>query len=157
MGEQNHVALAVQTLTAPAHRRRAAEPPSQTLDVTVLFTSVEPTLAALRTAGELASRLNCRITVVAPQLVPYPLPLASPPVLVEFNERRFRVIAEEARVDTSVQVYLCRDRTEALLAALAPHSLIVIGMRPCWWPTADKRLASKLRRAGHEVLITETE
>jgi hypothetical protein len=131
--------------------------PEQQLDITVLFTSVAATLAALRRAGELASRLNGRIMLVVPQVVPFPLPLTSPPVLVEFNERRFRVIAEQSPVQTNVQVYLCRDQYVTLESVLAPRSLVVIGIRKRWWPTAEERLASRLRRAGHEVVITTTE
>jgi hypothetical protein len=33
--------------------------------------------------------------MIVPQIVPYPLPLTSPPVLVDFNERRLRVIASK--------------------------------------------------------------
>ena len=67
------------------------------LDISVVFTSVDATLAALKEAGSLASSLGGRITLIVPQIVPYPLPLTSPPVLVDFNERRLRVIASNAR------------------------------------------------------------
>src|SRR4051812_46801530 len=63
------------------------------LNIAVIFTSVESTLAALRQAGRLAASLGARITLLVPQVVPYPLPLESPPVLLDWNERRFRVIA----------------------------------------------------------------
>jgi len=151
------VALAVQTLVTTAPRRRIEQPVEDQLGITVLFTSVELTINALKTAGELASRLNAQIMLLVPQVVPYPLPLSSPPVLVEFNERRFSVIAELSRVATHVQVYLCRDRWIALESVLAPHSLIVVGVRNRWWPTRDMRLAAKLRRAGHEVVLATTE
>ena len=90
-----------------------------------------------------------------PQIVPYPLPLTSPPVLVDFNERRLRVIASNCRMETRVSIYLCRDPLETLKSVLKPHSLVVVGSRKRWWPTAEKRLAAKLRHAGHEVVITE--
>ncbi len=129
--------------------------PEFPLNIDVIFTAVEETLTALRTAGELARRLNARITLVVPQVVPYPAPLDSPPVLIEFNENRFRVIASQASVETSVRIYLCRDRGEALKRILKPHSLVVLGGRKMWWPTAERRLAWKLRRAGHEVVYAE--
>jgi hypothetical protein len=44
---------------------------------------------------------------------------------------------------------------ETLAAVLEPHSLIVLGARKRWWPTQEKRLARKLRRAGHEVILEE--
>ncbi len=160
MGEPNYMAIATQTLLTTLTRSpdpRLTEPIEKKLDITVLFTSVELTVAALRRAGELASRLNGRITLVVPQIVPYPAPLTSPPVLVEFNERRFRIIAAESPVETSVQIYLCRDPRATIESVLAPRSIVVIGVRRRWWPTAAQRLAGRLRRAGHEVVVTRTE
>jgi hypothetical protein len=77
--------------------------------------------------------------------------------LLEWNERRFRVIAEESPVETTVQIYLCRDRVDTLKAALSTRSLVVIGGRRRWWPTAEKRLARSLRSEGHEVIFTDKE
>jgi len=127
------------------------------LNICVIFTAVETTLAALRQAGALASNLGARIYLVVPHVVPYPLALNNPPVKRPFNERRFRVIAGQSRVETTVAVYLCRDRMETLEAVLHPHSLIVVGGRKSWWPTSEKRLAAGLRRAGHEVIFSEME
>lgn len=127
------------------------------LDVAVVFTSVESTIAALKRAGVLASRLCARITLLVPQIVPYPLALTDPPVPLYFSERRFRVIAGESPIETTVRLYLCRDRFETLARVLRPHSLVVLGGRKRWWPTAEKSLARKLRRAGHEVILEETE
>jgi hypothetical protein len=112
---------------------------------------------ALRTAGVLALSLGARITLLVPQIVPYPLPLDSPPVLIDFSEKRFREIAETSAVEATVRIYLCRDRMETLQAVLAPRSLIVIGGARRWWPTREKTLARQLRRAGHEVVFAETE
>ena len=126
------------------------------LDVAVIFTAVDPTIAALKQAGALAGRLNARIILLVPQVVPYPLPLESPPVLVEFNESRLRLLARESPVETAVRIYLCRDRLQTLETVLDPHSLVVVGGRKRWWPTEEKSLATKLRRGGHEVIYTET-
>src|ERR1700730_5886758 len=113
--------LAIEKILVPATglpARPAVEETDRQLNVSVVFTSVEATLAALKEAGNLANSLGARIKLVVPQVVPYPLPLETPPVLVEFNENRFRVMASESPVETSVQVYLCRDRFETLTAAL---------------------------------------
>ncbi len=154
MAPQNHMAPAFQRRV---RRATPAELPENSLAVAVIFTTVAATIAALRQAGALASRLGARITLLAPQIVPYPLPLASPPVLLDFNERRFQLIAEESPVETDVHIYLCRDPLEALRGALPPRSLVVLGGRRRWWPTREKRLARQLRRAGHEVVFTEME
>ena len=128
------------------------------LNISVVFTSVTPTLAALKRAGELANQLGGHITLLVPQVVLYPLPLESPPVLLVWNERRFRVIANQSPVETMVRLYLCRDRHELVMSALKPQSLVVIGGRTrWWWATAEERLARTLRRAGHEVVFTGTE
>jgi hypothetical protein len=133
----------------------AAGEANSKLNVAVIFTSIESTLSALRRAGALANRLRACITLIVPQIVPYPFPLTSPPVLLDFTERRFRVIADESPVETTVRIYLCRDRVETLRDVLKPHSLVVIGGRRRWWPTPEKRLARRLRRAGHEVVFAE--
>ena len=132
----------------------AAGEANSKLNIAVVFTSVESTLSALRRAGALANRLHACITLIVPEVVPYPLPITSPSVTPDFTERRFRVIAG-SRVATTVRIYLCRDRAETLRAVLKPHSLVVIGGRRTWWPTWEKRLARQLRRSGHEVVFAE--
>jgi hypothetical protein len=153
------LALEKKLIPASAQPTRAiGEEVDRRLNIAVIFTSVESTLAALRKAGTLASSLGAQITLLAPQVVPHPLPLESPPVLLDWNERRFRTIANESPVETTVRLYLCRDRVETLKSVLSPKSLVVIGGQKSWWPFhREKRLAGKLRRAGHEVIFTETE
>jgi hypothetical protein len=137
---------------------RGIERPRVRLNIFVVFTSIQSTLVALKEAGALANSLDAQLTLVVPQTVPYPLPLESPPVLVEFNEKRFRVLASSTPVETSVQIYLCRNKAEALIAALSPRSIVVVaGHRRWWWPTRGESLARKLRRAGHEVIFKQTE
>src|ERR1700690_2587746 len=124
-----------------------------TLEVTVLFTKVAATLRALKMAAELAHNLNGRIRLLVPQIVPYPLPLERPAVSAEFNRRRIQTLASQRSIDTRVELWLCRDRYDALSRALEPEALVVIGVRRSWWPAAEKALARKLRRKGHEVIL----
>ena len=154
------MSLAIEKILAPATghpTRPGPEISDQKLNIAVVFTSIQSTLAALKQAGNLANSLGARIKLVVPQVVAYSLPLESPPVLVEFNENRFRVIASESPVETSVQVYLCRDRFETLKLVLQRGSVVIVGGRKRWWPTKDERLARQLRRAGYEVLFQQTE
>jgi hypothetical protein len=152
----NHMSPALERVLAPP----PGAPPTTAgmdprLDIAVVFTSLDTTAAALRKASDLATHLGRRITLVVPQIVPYPLPLTSPPVLLDWNEKRFRDISSESGVETTVLIYLCRDRREALATALSPRSLVVVGGRKRWWPTAEQRLARQLGRAGHQVIFTE--
>jgi hypothetical protein len=159
VGGQNDMSLAIEKILIPA-TGHPAQPTrvetDQQLNIAVVFTSVDSTLAALKEAGNLANSLGARITLVVPQVVPFPLPLETPPVLVEFNENRFRVMASESPVETSVQIFLCRDRFETLASVLKPGSIVVVGGKKRLWPTKDETLARQLRRAGYEVLFKET-
>jgi len=153
------MSLAIEKLLAPVtgHPAQQKVERRDQLNIAVVFTSVESTLAALKEAGTLAQSLGAQITLLVPQVVPYPLPLESPPVLVDFNEKRFHVIASQSPVKTTVCIYLCRDQIETLRGVLRPGSIVVIGGRKRWWPTREARLAHKLRKCGHEVLFKETE
>jgi hypothetical protein len=124
-------------------------------DVVVIFTSSAATLAALKLVGTLVNGLNAHITLLAPQVVPYCLPLDCPPVFREFSERRLRDISTESLVQTTVRLYLCRDRWATLVAVLKKRSIIVIGGRTRWWPTKEQRLARDLRRYGHDVIFLQ--
>lgn len=144
----------------PATRAPEQETPVRSeseLNISVVFTTVEATLTALRSAGTLAKQLGGRITLVVPEVVPYHLPLNKPPVVHAWNEDRFRALAAASPVETSVKFYLCRDADETLVRELTPRSLVVIGVRKHWWPTREARLAANLRRAGHEVILAEME
>jgi len=150
--------------TAPPAEHETPAP----LEITVLFTGsssngssskdVRYTLEALRKAAQLALGLHAQIRLVVPQVVPYPLPLTSPPVMLEFTERRFRVIAAQQAaanqpIDMRVEIYLCRDTDQMLDQALKPKSMVIFGGAKRWWPTAEQRLARRLRRNGHEVIF----
>ena len=153
------MSLAIAKILVPAigqPGRPPVEEADRRLDIVVVFTSIEATLAALKEAGTLANSLGARIALVVPQAVPYPIPLENPPVQMNFNETRFRVMASESRVETSVHIYLCRDRFETLTSVLKPGSIVVLGGRKRWWPTKDELMARQLRRAGYEVVFKET-
>lgn len=136
------------------------EPPSygtsqHRFEISVIFTSFDATAAALKMAGTLVKGLSAHVKLVVPQVVPYPLPLDNPPVLREFCERRLRDITNESPVDTTVLVYLCRNRLATLRAVLKRGSIVVIGGCRRWWPTPEKSLARKMCRSGYEVIFTE--
>jgi hypothetical protein len=122
------------------------------MEIVVLHTSVIETLQALKAAARLAQGLSARIRVLVVEVVPYPLPLDHPTVPLPFTKRRFRTLAENASVETSVDIHLVRDREKATESVLEPHSVIVMGVHRSWWPTGSSRLARRLERAGHKVV-----
>jgi hypothetical protein len=133
----------------------SAGPEDSRLNIVVIFTSTAATTAALQTAVALAESLGSRITLIVPQVVPYPLPLTSPPVLLDFQENRLRDIASQSTVDTRVQLCLCRDELEMLVEVLPANSLIIMGRSKRWWPSHESKLARKLR-SRHEIVFAET-
>ena len=140
---------------------RAAETnPGNELEVNVIFTDHKGTLSALSTAGALAHQLQAHINLLVPRVVPLAFPLASPPVSIQFTERRLLDLARQgaqSSVVISVQLYLCRDPRLCLLEALNPQSLVVVGGRERWWPTKETRLARMLQFAGHQVIFAGLE
>jgi hypothetical protein len=136
---------------------RAAETnPDNELEINVIFTDHLGTLGALKTAGALAHQLRTHINLLVPRVVPYAFPLASPPVSIQFTERRLLDLARQGAqgsVVVSVQLYLCRDPRLCLLEALKAQSLVVVGGRARWWPTKETQLARMLQFAGHHVIF----
>jgi hypothetical protein len=105
----------------------------------------------------MARGLGARITLMVARVVPYPLPLAEPDVPVEFTERLLESLAVAVE-DTTVEIYLCRDRNETIRRALPPDSLVILGARkwrwwPSWLPSRDSQLARLLRQDGRRVLV----
>lgn len=129
------------------------------LEVNVIFTTPQSTLAALKTADELARNLSARIRFLVPHLVSYPLPLSSPKVSVAFAEQRVSAMARTCReaAEVCVHVYLCRDELRVLLEVLKPQSLVVLGGRRRWWSTPEEKLAGVLGANGHRVIFVEGE
>ena len=122
------------------------------LDLKVIFTDLTRTAAALTAARNMALGLGARITVLVAQVVPYPLPLSNPPVPVEFTERVLASLAPEDDDQINIEIYLCRDRFQAIHDALPPESLVILGARRWWWPAWERSLARLLRREGRRVL-----
>jgi hypothetical protein len=139
----------------PESTKQRAEPK---LEVFVLFTDVPSTMSALRTAGQLAEGLSARIRLLALHCVPYPLAVDQPPVSVGFLDQRYRAMTNGCTLETAIEIFLCRDRWEALKSRLHPASVVIVGWRGRWWRpwwlTPEDRLVRKLRAEGHHVVRT---
>jgi hypothetical protein len=138
------------------HPGLADSDPARKLEVNVILTTEQGTLAALKTARELAIELGARINLIAAQAVPWALPLTRPQVPVQCIEQRLLDLiwrGADGSIETNVQVYLCRDKQQALLKALRPNSLVVMGGKMDWWPSEATRTAKILERKGHHVVF----
>ena len=135
------------------YRSEAPSVPDSKLDLKVIFTDIHKTAAALATARTMARGLGAHITLMVAQVVPYPLPLSAPDVPVEFLKRMLASITSNDVGDTSLEIYLCRDRHETIRRALPPDSLVIVGVRKLrWWPSWERHLARMLRKDGRRVV-----
>jgi hypothetical protein len=128
------------------------------LRVTVVHTTPDGTVAALRAAADLAKHLDGRVALVAPEVIPFLFPLDEPHVAIDFMKKRYRdLVARAGLVDQeiTIRILLCRDRQAALKQWLAPHSLIVIGGSTRWWARRERRFARWLGKLGHRVIFVD--
>lgn len=152
--------MAAMQLVVRASRRREAVPAAECIppdcrsEIVVLHTDLETTRHALKAAAKLAAGRAASIRLLAPQVVPYALPIDQPPVATKFVEDNLRAVVSEFAIETSIDVRLCRDLAVALDSALRPVSLVVVGGKKRWWPTRESRLARRLSRLGHHVVFT---
>ena len=123
------------------------------MEIVVLHTTIAETLEALKSAAQLAHGLSARIRLLVLEVVPYPLPLDQPQVTLPFTSRRFRTLADNVAVETNIDIHLVRDPDKTIESVLEPHSVIVMGAPRSWWPNAHRRVAKRLERMGHQVVL----
>ena len=145
--------MAFPILSGMATLARSVVSQQATLEIVVLHTRISETLHALKTAAQLAQDLSGRIRLLVLEIVPYPLPLHRPDVSLPSTQRRFRTLAENTAIETAVDIHLVRDPQKALESVLEPHSIVVMGGRRTWWPSAHSRVAKRLERQGHQVVF----
>jgi hypothetical protein len=129
------------------------------LEVNVIFTDLQETVVALKFAQSFAHELGVHISLRAAIAVPFQLPIDQPPVSVAFLRDVMRKLVAQLNRETfdpTLHLYLCRDRVWALSQVLKPNSLVVIGGRKRWWPTAEARMARALQDKGYRVIFVDS-
>ncbi|PYT26447.1 MAG: hypothetical protein DMG57_21540 [Acidobacteria bacterium] len=117
------------------------------------YTSPRLTRAALAMIGGLTRNLSARVTLFAVHIVPFPLPLDCSDVTPGFLTRQLMGAAQEMGAPVNVELVLARDRDAGLKQIIPPGSLVVVAARKRWWPTAEKKLAQSLLKAGYSVAL----
>jgi len=124
------------------------------LAVYVVATTPAGTRGALDAARVLTAGFNPRMTLLVPQVVPYPQSVDHPADSVAFTLERFRRLAEPLAMDVLVRACLCRSPGSALTLVLPRDAIVLVGGR--WrgmWPTREQRLAHTLAVAVRHVLF----
>jgi hypothetical protein len=148
-----------ETLAAPEALRRpiqSGQGSREEFEIIVVFTHARSTLRALKAAGRLADGLGATIRLLVPHIVPYPVPLEDGLVGTPCLQRRLLTVVGGSRIDTRVDIRLCRNRWQMLRRVLAPKSLVVLGGSDRPW-TTESRLTRKLQAAGHHVVFSSDE
>jgi len=119
----------------------------------VIATDEQGTRSALAEASRLARTSPSQVVILVPQFVSFARPPASPLEAAALTDR-YRDLAEAAGVDALVRVCVCNRFDDLFRWMLAKRSQIVVGGRHRWlWPTAEERLARRLKHEGHHVVF----
>jgi hypothetical protein len=129
------------------------------LQLNVIFTEPKATALALTKAVALAEDLDACIHIRAALAVPIRLPLDQPHVSIPFMQEMLARLVTSITYngpqmpEIGIDLYLCRERSEAFLRTLGPNSLVLIAGPQRPWPTAETRMAKRLQAEGHRVLF----
>jgi hypothetical protein len=129
---------------------------SPKIPVTVVFTSIEGTLAALNAAARLSKDLAAQVVILATEVVSFRYLSQGVAESMSFYQRLCEAMVKEARLqDVAIEVHLCRRQVDCLEARLKPRSIVLIGARKCWWPWRERQLHRALRGRGFETLLVQ--
>ncbi len=146
--------------TQTPHTQAASQ---ASLQLNVIFTGQSATRAALKKAADLTAGLDALIRIIVLKAVPFPLPLDTPPVAIQFDGERMQDFVRENCDDASVLMCYCRDEANGILQLLeadlhSPGSnsiVLIAGKKRHWFPTKPQRIARRLEEAGHRVVFVE--
>jgi len=152
----------LRTVNAP---RQSAGPeivqrfrPDSRFQVTVVATTREGTLAALKTGAALAKNIGAPITLATVQVLRSHLPLELPPFMVEFFEKKAFALVSDAGIRdraVTIQIWFCHDQKKCLRQALGPQNLVVIGGTRRWFRREEQKLEEWLCREGYPTIFAD--
>jgi hypothetical protein len=126
-----------------------------TLHIVIPYRNPELTRGALNYASTFAGGLNAKLRLIDIHVVPYGVPLDKPTVDPKHISRRLRTLAEESTLPVSAEIVYARDWEHGLRRMLGGSTLVLLPIKRAWWRTAEKRLAARLRKQGHQVIWVE--
>jgi hypothetical protein len=119
----------------------------------IIATNDDGTHAALTEARRLTRPSSGRVIILVPQFVSFVEPPASPCESVALTDR-YRGLAAAAGVEAVVRVCVCNRVDDLFRWMLSKDSRVIVGGRHRrFWPTAEQRLARRLKTLGHDVVF----
>lgn len=126
-----------------------------TLDLVVPFTTPALTRAAIAAAERLSSGLSGHIRLLRIEVIPFPEDVRHPALRVDFVRKQLATF--RSALPMRAEVVLSREYDSQLENRLTPESVVVLASRFHYWPSRSWRLARRLRRAGHSVVLVRQE
>jgi hypothetical protein len=119
----------------------------------VIATTFDGTTAALRAVTPVASSHRARVVLLLPQMrgaaEEDEAPLAISRLIARYDE-----VAKGLHQPVQIRLCLSPDVTEAAKRMTPNGATVFIGGRASFfWPSAEERLAARLRRSGREVVF----
>lgn len=121
------------------------------LDLVVPFTTPELTRIAVDAANGMGTGLNANLRLVKVQVVPFPLDLDQSPVYIDFLKEQMSHF--QSALPVAGEIRLAREFEAGLEGTLGSESVVILATPRRPWTTHNERLAAKLRRAGHKVVL----
>lgn len=119
----------------------------------IIATNDDGTHAALTEARRLRHPSSGRVIILVPRFVSFIEPPAGASESNALTER-YRDLASTAGVDAIVRVCVCNRFDDLFRWMLVKESRIIVGGRHRrFWPTAEERLARRLKTLGHDVVF----
>ncbi len=123
--------------------------------ISVVYTSFEDTLRAVRVGATFADLMGLPLRVVHFRTVPRQNDVDRPDGVSPVETEAFTARLAEDGISARVRVYLCRDEAKTIPLAFTPQSIVVLGGRPSWWPTRVERWRHALEAAGNFVVLVD--
>src|SRR5450631_809122 len=126
--------------------------------ISVIYTTIEGTLAALDAAVRLSRGLEAEIVLLVAEELALYYSLDYPPIATAFFEKVCKAILAELQLDAApirLEIYFCRRQIKCFESALHPRSVVVLGTGHHFWRRKERKLASTLKALGHDALLVQ--
>ena len=124
--------------------------------ITVVYTTMEGTLAALEAAVQLSSGLGAEIVLLVAEKVAIYYPINYAHLAAKFFEGVRTMIVKELRMKESsikLEIFFCRLPAQCFEAMLDERSIVVLGTESRWWQRRERRMVRTLKVLGHDPVL----